>query len=137
MERNTDKEFKLEIDPSVNEVFDELPGQSFLAFRRLRWTESGQFRYDIRKWFTTSDGEEKAGKGVSFMTEEGPDNLISALMKHGFGDTRKTLEAIKDRPDFLPNVKEIIQREGYDLDSVTIASEDNDLQEFYDPKVIL
>lgn len=137
MERNTDKEFKLEIDPSVNEVFDELPGQSFLAFRRLRWTESSPFRYDIRKWFTTSDGEEKAGKGVSFMTEEGPDNLISALMRHGFGDTRKTLEAIKDRPDFLPNVKEIIQREGYDLDSVTIASEDNDLQEFYDPKVIL
>lgn len=131
------KEFKLEIDPSLNEVFDEVPGKTFLALRRLRWTENGPFKLDIRRWYTTNEGEERPDKGVAFMTEEGPDNLIAALMKHGYGDTRKTLDSIKDRPDFYPNIKEIIQNEGIDLDSVVIASEDSDLQEFYDPKSIL
>ena len=36
-------EFHLEIDDTVNEVFDEGVGNSFLAMRRLRWSEDGQF----------------------------------------------------------------------------------------------
>ena len=75
----------LEIDDSVNEVFDEAPGSnSFLALRRLRWSEKGNFKLDIRKWYTNSEGEEVAGKGVSFLTDDGPNNLINALMKHGY-----------------------------------------------------
>ena len=131
------KEFKLEIDNEVDEVIDEVPGSSFIALRKLRWSDSGPFKLDIRKWYTNSEGEEIAGKGVSFMTEEGPDNLIEALLKHGYGDTRKTLNGIKDRDDFLPAVKEIITEKGVDFDSIEVPSLDSLSEDFYDPKSIL
>lgn len=131
------KEFKLEIDNEVDEVIDEVPGSSFIALRKLRWSDSGPFKLDIRKWYTNSEGEEIAGKGVSFMTEEGPDNLIEALLKHGYGDTRKTLNGIKDREDFLPAVKEIITEKGVDFDSIEVPSLDSLSEDFYDPKSIL
>lgn len=131
------REFKLEIDPSIDEVIDEVPGSSFIALRKLRWSETGPFRLDVRKWYTNSDGEEIAGKGVSFMTDEGPENLMAALLKHGYGDTRKTLSSIKDREDFLPAIKEIIVENDIDLDSVEIASIDSLSGNFYDPKSII
>ena len=109
------KEFNLEIDDSLNEVIDEVPGNRFIALRRLRWSEDAPFKVDIRNWYTNSEGEEIAGKGVSFMTPEGPDNLIEALLKNGFGDTRKTLNGIKDREDFLIAVKEIVTEKGVKL----------------------
>lgn len=130
------KEFNLEIDPSLDVVFDELPGNSFLALRKLRWNEKSPFRLDIRKWYTNNEGQEVAGKGVSFMTPEGPDNLIEALLDNGYGDTRKTLNSIKHREDFLPAVKEIIKENNFDLDSVQIPTID-DIGSFYDPKSIL
>lgn len=131
------KEFKLEFDPSIDEVIDEIPGSSFIALRKLRWSENSPFKLDIRKWYTNSEGNEIAGKGVSFMTEEGPDNLIEALLKHNYGDTRKTLNGIKDREDFLPAVKEIINEKGIDLDSIEIPSIDSLSENFYDPKSII
>lgn len=132
------KEFHLELDPSIDEVIDELPGNSFIALRKLRWSPTSDFRLDIRKWFTNGEGEEIAGKGVAFMTEEGPDNLIQALLKHGYGDTKKTIDGIKDREDFVPNVCMALVENGYNLEDLAKT----DLSEFqsstggsfYDPK---
>lgn len=131
------KEFQLEIDTSIDEVFDEVPGSSFLALRKLRWTPNGPFKLDIRKWYTNSEGEEIAGKGVAFMTEEGPNNLIEALLKHGYGDTRKTLNGIKDREDFPMAIKELIVENGIDLESIELPSIDSLSETFYDPKSII
>ena len=64
------REFNLELDPSVDKIFDETPGNSFLAVRKLRWNQNSEFKLDIRKWFTNSNGEELAGKGVSFMEND-------------------------------------------------------------------
>ena len=130
------KEFNLEIDPSLDEVIDEIPGSSFIALRKLRWSSNSSFKLDIRKWYTNSEGEEIAGKGVSFMTSEGPDNLIEALLKHGYGDTRKTLNGLKDREDFLIAAKEIIVEKGVDFDSIEVPSIDSLSANFYDPKSI-
>ena len=127
----------LEIDDSVNEVFDEAPGSnSFLALRRLRWSETGNFKLDIRKWYTNSEGEEVAGKGVSFLTEDGPNNLINALMKHGYGDTRGIIDSISTRDDFLPNVKRALNKmEVSSLDDIETG--EGSLEELYfDPKNI-
>ena len=127
----------LEIDDSVNEVFDEAPGSnSFLALRRLRWSETGNFKLDIRKWYTNSEGEEVAGKGVSFLTEDGPNNLINALMKHGYGDTRGIIDSISTRDDFLPNVKRVLNKmEVSSLDDIETG--EGSLEELYfDPKNI-
>lgn len=131
-------EFNLELDDSINDVIDEAPGSnSFLALRKLRWKSSGPFRLDIRKWYVNNEGEEIAGKGVSFMTEEGPSNLVETLLSHGYGDTRKTLDSLKDREDFLVSVKEIITENDMDLDSVKIENIDSLDGEYYDPKSIL
>jgi hypothetical protein len=132
------REFNLEIDPSINEIFDEASGNSFLALRKLRWSENSPFRLDVRKWFTNAQGEEIAGKGVSFITEEGPENLIEALLKHGYGDTRKTLNGIKDRDDFLVAVKEVLTENNMDLSSVDISIDQLDSSaSYYDPKSII
>ena len=131
------REFNLEIDPSINVVFDEVPGSSFLALRKLRWNSNSSFRLDIRKWYTNSEGEEIAGKGVSFMTPEGPENLVQALLENGYCDTRKTLRGIKDREDFAVAVKEVIVENNIDLDSIDISIDQLESASYYDPKAIL
>ena len=131
------KEFHLEIDDSINEVIDETPGNRFIALRKLRWSPEAPFKLDIRNWYTNAEGEEIAGKGLSFMTEEGPANLIEALLKHGKGDTRKTLNGIKYTEDFAIAVKEVIITENINLDKIEIPDIDSLDGEFYDPKSVL
>ena len=133
-----DYDFQLEIDPSLNVVFDEVSGNSFLALRKLRWNPKSPFRLDIRKWYTNAEGEEIAGKGVSFLTPEGPENLVQALIENGYCDTRKTLNGLKNREDFPIAIKEIITECGIDLDKVDISIDQLDsTATFYDPKAIL
>lgn len=133
------KELQLELDPSIDEVIDEIPGSSFIALRKLRWNPTSSFKLDIRKWYTSNTGEEIAGKGVSFMTDQGPDNLIQALLSHGYGDTRKTLDGIKERPDFLENIKDVLDEMHSDLGNLIVErAPSTDIEElFYDPKSIL
>lgn len=134
MSRFDNEEFNLQIDETINEVFDEAPGSnSFLALRKLRWSDSGQYKLDIRKWYTNSEGKEIAGKGISFMTEDGPSNLINALLKHGYGNTEDIIESLKDRDDFLPSVKKTIDVMGVNLDDVIIENESIEAL-YFDPK---
>ena len=138
MKDNKEKEFNLEIDNSINEIIDEAPGSnSFIALRKLRWNENGKFKLDLRKWYINNEGEEIAGKGVSFSTEEGPSNLIEALLKHGYGETRKTLNGLKDREDFPLEVKKILKEKNINIDDIEIPTIDSIDEEFYDPKSIL
>ena len=132
-------EFNLEIDDSINEVFDEGVGNSFLAMRRLRWNETGTFKIDLRKWITTVDGKEIPSKGFSFITEEGPENLVNCLLKHGFGNTRKTLEGLQDREDFVPEAMRILSKKGAlpEGSSFAIIQDEEDSGSFYDPKEML
>ena len=134
---NNDEKFNLEIDPEVNEIIDEVPGNSFIALRKLRWNETKDFKLDIRNWYVNSEGEEIAGKGVSFKTDEGPANLIEALLKHGYGDTRKTLNGLSDREDFPIAIKEIIEEKGINLDEIEIPKLESLDATFYDPKSII
>lgn len=123
-------EFNVEIDPTMDEIFDEGVGNSFLALRRLRWNENSPFKIDIRKWFTNSDGEEIAGKGVAFITEEGPGELIKALIKHDFGDTKEILEQLSQREDFNDSLSKL----GVDTRIIGTASSDDF---YYDPKELI
>ena len=43
------REFNLELDPSVDKIFDETPGNSFLAVRKLRWNQNSEFKLDINR----------------------------------------------------------------------------------------
>ena len=138
MRDNKEKEFNLEIDDSINEIIDEAPGSnSFIALRKLRWNDNGKFKLDLRKWYTNNEGEEIAGKGVSFSTEEGPSNLIEALLKHGYGETRKTINGIKDREDFPIEVKRILKEKNINIYDIEDPTRDSRDEEYYGPKSIL
>ena len=136
------REFNLEIDPSLDVVFDEGSGNSFLAMRKLRWDENSSFKIDLRKWFTNSDGEEIAGKGFSFITEDGPNNLVNCLIDNGFGDTRDIIEKVSTRDDFvdaLATSAAALDALGLDelKDKVKKAAESSETESFYDPKELL
>lgn len=102
------KEFNLELDPDIDEIFDEGVGSSFLAMRKLRWNPDSDFKLDLRKWFTKSTGEEVAGKGFSFITDNGPNELVDVLLKHNYGDTKAVLDEIRHRDDFIPILKTVM-----------------------------
>lgn len=138
MRREPNENFEMTIDESVNEIIEETAGNKFIALRKVSWRRGGSPKLDLRNWFVGSDGDEIAGKGVSFPTDAAADNLVAALLKHGYGDTRNTLEAISDREDFAIAVKEIIEDKEIDLDSVEIPKMDDiEPKQFYDPKSII
>jgi hypothetical protein len=87
---------------SINEVVDEAPGSdNYIAIRRIRWKPEAEFKLDIRKYFVKPDGSEFPGKGVSFMTEDGPHMLTECLVANGFGNTEKVVDAVSARDDFV------------------------------------
>ena len=102
-------EFSYELDKDFDYTIDE-KGNSFIALRKIRWGNSEEFRLDLRKWFNTPTGETMS-KGVSFMTDDGPHELVKVMVEQGYGHTNEIVDALKLRDDFdeseLPKVKEM------------------------------
>ena len=90
-------------DPDgINEIVEETSPNSYTAFRHVRWNESADYKYDIRRYFMRSDGTEVPGKGIS-LTDDGV-NKLAEMLTANFGDTRKIIGNICNRPDFLEAV---------------------------------
>ena len=90
----------------INRVIEE-KGQQLLRIAQIAWNvgddeevEPDKIKLDIRKYRTDADGNEVMGKGVSFMTPEGPHELVHIMLEEGFGDTEKRIRILKDRYDF-------------------------------------
>lgn len=115
----------------TDRIIDE-KGSAFIALRKIAWgvgqneevEDESKIKTDIRKYYNTPDGE-RMNKGVSFLTEEGPHELVHVMLEEGYGDTSKCMAILKDRSD----IKEAITFV-YNLE----PSEDN---EFYDPRDLL
>lgn len=120
--------FKYEIDPEYDEIFDE-KGNIVLMARKVAWNDN-KSKIELRKWYVNVD-KEKASAGFSFLTEEGPDNLINVLIKKGHGQTEEILESLKDREDFDEALRNVI---GDKVDSIKNQKPEND---YYDPKEML
>lgn len=100
-----DEEFKASIR-GMNRIIEE-KGSSFIRLAQMAWGVSDdeecdpeKIRVDIRKYHTNSDGKEIMGKGVSFMTQDGPNELVHCLLEEGYGETEKSLKILKKRKDF-------------------------------------
>ena len=118
------EEITMKIDPSMNIIIEQAPGSNrFVAMRNICWNNSGDYRLDIRHWYTDAEGNENPGKGFSFATKSGPSNLAIALIQNNYGDTEEILNIIKDRDDFESA-----------LDSIRGGAPKNTL---YDPRSIL
>ena len=105
-------EFSYTLDKDFDYTIDE-KGNSFIALRKIKWGSSDEYRLDLRKWFNTATGETMS-KGVSFMTDDGPHELVKVMVEQGYGHTKDIVEALKLRDDFdedeLPKVKEMKEK---------------------------
>lgn len=134
------KEFNMQIINGFDHIIEE-KGNSYIALRKLTWSEGSSERLDIRKYMVDSDGNEVIGKGVGFLTEDGPHELTKVLVETGYGKTEDILKGIKDRKDFMPSLNKILS--GSEKESV---SKDTDMdfneykeeeEEYYDPRELV
>lgn len=128
MERNGEFKYKV---CGLDRVVDE-KGGAFIALRKIAWNvgpedevDESKVKLDLRKYYTTPEGE-KMNKGVSFLTEEGPSELVHTLLEEGYGDSGKCLMIIKDRSDY----KQAITF-AYGLEN------EDDADDFFDPRKLL
>lgn len=121
--------FKYNIEDNFNHIFDE-KGNMFLAVRKIRWGDSQDIKLDIRKWYSTSTGEEKVGKGFSFLTDEGPNELTKVLLETGYGRTDEVISSIKNRDDFNSSIMKVLSTD----EKKYLQDTKIDTEEYYDPK---
>jgi hypothetical protein len=94
----------------INRVVEER-GNQFIRFAQIAWKgedeecEPNEIKYDLRKYTTDSDGNERMLKGVSFLSDEGPNELTHILVEEGFGNTEKIIDSLKTRDDFKSAVE--------------------------------
>ena len=127
-----DSEIKYTVVDDFDYIIDE-SGNTTINLRKLYWGDnSDRVRLDLRKYHMAEDGEH-LGKGLSFLTEEGPNTLVETMAGLGYGNTKKILDGIKDRDDFSKSLNTVLgkESESYDED----AGELDD--DYFDPKSLL
>lgn len=121
--------FDYKVNPDFDFIFDE-KGNTFLALRKIAWSEGSQEKLDIRKYYNSADGKETVGKGVSFITEEGPHELTRILVENDFGYTDEIINGIKNRKDFMTSLVKVLNEE----DTKELGLENIDPnEEYFDP----
>lgn len=107
------KEFKYDVDPKFDFVLEER-ANTYIAARKIRWGETGDYKVDIRKYRATEEGEMMM-KGCS-LTDEGTNELTKILLQEGYGKDKEIFETIIDnRPEltsrFIQKVQESSDKE--------------------------
>lgn len=99
---------------NLDAIFDE-KGSTFLAMRKVQWCgdtdkpDIAKAKLELRKWRISKEGEERADKGFSFLTEEGPHELAKTLVSNGYGHTKDIIREIVKRKDFKESINTINQ----------------------------
>jgi hypothetical protein len=125
-------EFKYAIVDNIDYTLEE-QGNQFTALRKIRWGDSDKEYLEMRRWRNTPDGGEQAAKGCTFMTDEGPANLINALIELGYGNTKEVLGKLSDRPDFRKSLNSLLGKDDELYDDNVGTLEDD----YYDPKSLI
>ena len=124
------KEIKYTIVDDFDHIFDE-KGSTFLSLRKIYWgsvddpekIDKSKIKLDMRRWHTNADGEENVGKGLSFLTDQGANNLTRILVENNYGKTKEILHAMKDRDDFRISLNSVLGKDDEHYDD-TIKEED-------------
>lgn len=115
----------------INEIIEE-KGNVVLMLREIAWN-GRESHLELRKWIIDVDKEQPM-KGVSFISQEGPTNLVNNMVKHGFGDTVEILKELKTREDFDDALVQVIgKKKVEDSKKVTVITN----EDYYDPKSII
>lgn len=87
------------------DILVEEGNNTSINLRKVYWEdaknpkEDPKAKYELRKYTINKDGIEVPSKGVTFLSEEGPDLLVETLIEAGFGRTENILRSIVRRPD--------------------------------------
>lgn len=118
--------FEYTVNPELDRIVEE-KGNTYISFRKITWgpeIDEEKEKLDIRKYYTNADGEEVVGKGVSFLTDEGPHELTKILLEEGYGHSDDIAEAIKNRDDY----NDIVE---------AITNNDNKAEGYFDPNTFI
>lgn len=128
--KNGTKEFSYKLC-NLDRIVDE-KGSVFIALRKIAWgcgkDENPEdlnipVKLDLRKYYNTEQGE-RMDKGVSFLTEDGPNELTKVLLEEGYGNTSECLSVLLKRND----IEEAIN---------TITNGETNDAGYYDPRELL
>lgn len=117
--------------------FDE-KGATYGTVRKVQWVKEGEEpdetkgKIEIRKIYNTNDGE-RTGKGYTFSTEDGPNDLVDEMVDKGFGNTKNILKSVRNRDDFMEAATTINEdtdgSDGEAFDLRDLLDDSNDIEE--------
>ena len=118
-------------EDGINEVIDE-KGNMVMMLREVAWS-GRDYRLELRQWAIDVD-KEIPMKGTSFMTEQGPNNLVHTMTRLGYGDTTEILQNIKDREDFDESLIKVIGKKKVEESKEKVVITEDD---YFDPKSLI
>lgn len=125
------KEFAYTVDSDFDYTIDE-KGNTFIALRKIDWGNKGEYKLDLRKYYASETGETMS-KGLSFLTDEGPDELTKVLIETGYGNDEELANTIiENRPELLGKICSEMSRRGITPNDIEYEEE-----EFYDPEELI
>lgn len=124
------KEFNYETDENKESYIIEEKGNSYTQLAYERWNEDSDFKLALRKFYSSAKGE-TAGKGVTFMTEDGPSELINVLLREGYGNPDDIANiCVQKRPDIIGSIV-------YNFSHNSESDEDHDTIDNIDDKPLM
>ena len=128
------KDFVYKVDPDFDYTIDE-KGNTFIALRKIDWGDTGSYKLDLRKYYSTDKGEQM-NRGVSFLTEDGPHELTKVLIEKGYGDPSEITDTIiYNRPDILGKLCRMIDSDPSIMNKE--LWEDEEEEKYYDPEELI
>ena len=116
-------EFSYEAQEGFDFIIEE-SGNNSINLRKISWN-GRPYKLDLRK-YSYKDGKESMLKGIS-ISDEGANELTGVLIENGYGDTKRIIKALRTRENFTEEM----------LEPDYVFEDDNESEEFYDPKQLL
>lgn len=116
-------EFSYEVQEGFDFIIEE-SGNNSINLRKISWN-GRPYKLDLRK-YSYKDGKESMLKGIS-ISDEGANELTGVLIENGYGDTKRIIKALRARENFNEEM----------LEPDYVFEDDNESEEFYDPKQLL
>ena len=116
-------EFSYEAQEGFDFIIEE-SGNNSINLRKISWN-GRPYKLDLRK-YSYKDGKESMLKGIS-ISDEGANELTEVLIENGYGDTKRIIKALRTRENFTEEM----------LEPDYVFEDDNESEEFYDPKQLL
>lgn len=126
------KPFTYQVSGEFDHILEE-HGNTYTAFRKIMFGDSGVYKPDVRKYYATEEGERMA-KGCT-LTDEAANNLASALIQEGYGEDKDLYNTISEyRPElcsrFIEEVQKLSDKEIKAHLTKYPVPEDNELTEY-------